>query len=210
VLHVCLQKMELFFPEGSSWVTELHSLCHHLPKLMAATITLLLDMDIDGFNPSLAWRSCTPLFPDLLIIENNTVQPHPWFRCVIVLILFSGLIHRPEASIPPEEAHSPSLVLTADPKPRLRWMPDLQEGFVDAVAHLGAPESSYLFSFLLQVFPGSPSSSMTERCGLAKRFLCRFGSLRKFSGFVALFIPFAAIHPCPPPFVLQAARTCCR
>ncbi|RRT53527.1 hypothetical protein B296_00033531, partial [Ensete ventricosum] len=109
--------------------------------------------------------------------------------------------HRPEASIPPEEAHSPSLVLTADPQPRLRWMPDLQEGFVDAVAHLGAPESSYLFAFLLQVFPGSPSSSMTERCGLAKRFLCRFGSLRKFSGFfVALFIPFAAI---PVPLLLS-------
>ncbi|CAL9052204.1 unnamed protein product [Musa banksii] len=52
-----LLKMEFFFPKGSSWVTELHRMCHHLPKLMAATITLLLDMDIDGFDSSLAWRS---------------------------------------------------------------------------------------------------------------------------------------------------------
>ncbi|CAL9155133.1 unnamed protein product [Musa hybrid cultivar] len=67
-----LLKME-FFPKGSSWATELHRICHHLPKLMAATITLLLDMDIDGFYSSLAWRSCIPLLSDLLIIENNTL-----------------------------------------------------------------------------------------------------------------------------------------
>ncbi|XP_064948942.1 protein PHR1-LIKE 2 isoform X2 [Musa acuminata AAA Group] len=51
--------------------------------------------------------------------------------------MFSGLIHGSEASIPPEEARGPSLVLTADPKPRLRWTADLHERFVDAVAQLG-------------------------------------------------------------------------
>ncbi|KAL6592435.1 hypothetical protein ACP70R_049488 [Stipagrostis hirtigluma subsp. patula] len=36
----------------------------------------------------------------------------------------------------------PSLVLTADPKPRLRWTADLHERFVDAVAQLGGPDKA--------------------------------------------------------------------
>lgn len=48
------------------------------------------------------------------------------------------------------------LVLTTDPKPRLRWTVELHERFVDAVTQLGGPDSTffllisslnYLFSF---------------------------------------------------------------
>lgn len=35
------------------------------------------------------------------------------------------------------------LVLTTDPKPRLRWTVELHERFVDAVAQLGGPDSSF-------------------------------------------------------------------
>lgn len=35
----------------------------------------------------------------------------------------------------------PCLVLTADPKPRLRWTQDLHERFVDAVTQLGGASS---------------------------------------------------------------------
>jgi len=36
------------------------------------------------------------------------------------------------------------LVLTTDPKPRLRWTVELHERFVDAVAQLGGPDSTNL------------------------------------------------------------------
>lgn len=35
------------------------------------------------------------------------------------------------------------LVLTTDPKPRLRWTVELHERFVDAVTQLGGPDSEY-------------------------------------------------------------------
>jgi hypothetical protein len=37
------------------------------------------------------------------------------------------------------------LVLTTDPKPRLRWTVELHERFVDAVTQLGGPDSTYSF-----------------------------------------------------------------
>jgi hypothetical protein len=41
------------------------------------------------------------------------------------------------------------LVLTTDPKPRLRWTVELHERFVDAVAQLGGPDSTHLIHFIL-------------------------------------------------------------
>lgn len=38
-------------------------------------------------------------------------------------------------------AGDPCLVLTSDPKPRLRWTADLHERFVDAVTQLGGASS---------------------------------------------------------------------
>ncbi|RWW89722.1 hypothetical protein BHE74_00001246 [Ensete ventricosum] len=78
--------------------------------------------------------------------------------------MFSGLIHGSEASIPPEEARGPSLVLTADPKPRLRWTADLHDRFVDAVAQLGGPESSYLL-LLVSSIEAIPAEGNREGIG---------------------------------------------
>lgn len=65
--------------------------------------------------------------------------------------MFSDLIHKQKevSPFPLEEIHGPSVVLTADPKPRLRWTADLHERFVDAVAQLGGPESWCFICFLL-------------------------------------------------------------
>lgn len=47
----------------------------------------------------------------------------------------------------------PCLVLTTDPKPRLRWTAELHERFVDAVTQLGGPDSqSILHLFLSHCF----------------------------------------------------------
>lgn len=40
----------------------------------------------------------------------------------------------------------PCLVLTSDPKPRLRWTTDLHQRFVDAVTQLGGPSSNSFLS----------------------------------------------------------------
>lgn len=38
---------------------------------------------------------------------------------------------------------SGGVVMTRDPKPRLRWTSDLHDRFVDAVTKLGGPDSEY-------------------------------------------------------------------
>ncbi|CAO2187869.1 unnamed protein product [Urochloa humidicola] len=74
--------------------------------------------------------------------------------------MFPGLIHhagrggRPDSAAVAEDAPrggglglhghggGPSVVLTADPKPRLRWTADLHDRFVDAVSQLGGPDKA--------------------------------------------------------------------
>lgn len=64
--------------------------------------------------------------------------------------MYPRLIHPHEGMIShdrggvPNHKGDPCLVLTADPKPRLRWTQDLHERFVDAVTQLGGPSSKSL------------------------------------------------------------------
>ncbi|CAA0818043.1 Homeodomain-like superfamily protein [Striga hermonthica] len=66
--------------------------------------------------------------------------------------MFPRLIQPREALLSPESIQvtgygqrvggDPCLVLTSDPKPRLRWTADLHERFVDAVTQLGGPSKA--------------------------------------------------------------------
>ena len=50
------------------------------------------------------------------------------------------------------QGDSGGLVLTTDPKPRLRWTAELHDRFVDAVAQLGGPDSTYSIEDMMLPF----------------------------------------------------------
>ncbi|KAI3921385.1 hypothetical protein MKW98_013319 [Papaver atlanticum] len=52
----------------------------------------------------------------------------------------SGSVHHQQQH--QQESSNSGLVLTTDPKPRLRWTPELHDRFVDAVAQLGGPDKA--------------------------------------------------------------------
>ncbi|KAL9318066.1 hypothetical protein ACSQ67_014583 [Phaseolus vulgaris] len=110
--------------------------------------------------------------------------------------MFSRLIHPHEGGVAQEDmqaasnhAHlgDPCLVLTSDPKPRLRWTADLHERFVDAVTQLGGASSQKLFRIVgiraevLFVVYGGQEFGSRERMGLSYLSCndicwdCRFG-----------------------------------
>lgn len=70
-----------------------------------------------------------------------------------MLPLDGGVMGRDElAAGPLSGANLPGdtcLVLTSDPKPRLRWTAELHERFVDAVTQLGGPDSEFSLKLLI-------------------------------------------------------------
>lgn len=65
--------------------------------------------------------------------------------------LGSNVDRPPAAMCVQAPADSGGLVLTTDPKPRLRWTVELHERFVDAVTQLGGPDSTITLYFILHI-----------------------------------------------------------
>ncbi|RZR97017.1 hypothetical protein BHM03_00026120 [Ensete ventricosum] len=60
-------------------------------------------------------------------------------------------------------------MLSRDPKPRLRWTPELHDRFVDAVAKLGGPDSSLSSSvFCPSIYPFQNPCFILFRCSFAQ------------------------------------------
>ena len=67
-----------------------------------------------------------------------------------------------------------NLVLSTDPKPRLKWTPELHQRFVDAVAHLGGAHSFVLVLVLVLVVEGfDPFTQLFLCVFLLQRLLLR-------------------------------------
>lgn len=80
------------------------------------------------------------------------------------------------------------LVLTTDPKPRLRWTTELHERFVDAVTQLGGPDSEYYFVYLSPLLLKFLDLEMKMCVELASSSLCSVScspssKIRLFLGF---------------------------
>lgn len=76
-------------------------------------------------------KGCDSMYPRLIQSgqEDEYIQHH---GCDVNVV---GIHHQRV------NGGDPCLVLTSDPKPRLRWTADLHERFVDAVTQLGGPSS---------------------------------------------------------------------
>lgn len=93
---------------------------------------------ISLFGPPVDWFTFSIFFPSpnskvmfpRLVNPDGDIQIHGGRGAAT-----SDLTHRGD----------PCLVLTSDPKPRLRWTADLHERFVDAVTQLGGASSQYSF-----------------------------------------------------------------
>lgn len=86
------------------------------------------------------------------ILRLEVVGIGAWRMFSTIIPLDNGVVAREDLVGALEGAKLPGdacLVLTTDPKPRLRWTTELHERFVDAVTQLGGPDSMFTFSLSL-------------------------------------------------------------
>ena len=126
----------------------------HTHRHRDATVLSLLSFSLWQKNRGSKPRTQVPIssqsgsFPRRKIKNNEWV----WFS------FFQGEMYSAIHSLPLDVQGSldgtnlpgdACLVLTSDPKPRLRWTAELHERFVDAVTQLGGPDSAYTLLLLL-------------------------------------------------------------
>lgn len=87
----------------------------------------------------------------MLYLSVLTIEICWAFFFLICRNMYSSVHHSFESGVANDELQGPldgtnlsadaCLVLSTDPKPRLRWTAELHERFVDAVTQLGGPDS---------------------------------------------------------------------